>query len=217
DLTGQLYDGDASNDGFRWFQSFVAPGHRGQRIEDLVVAGGDQHTVQTMLDIQADVYSLYGEQVLQGVLESATIRNDDLSDDAKMVATALENWNYTRPTGLQSTDPAGAKSTDPTETSESIGCAAFQVLQVQLIAFTFDDELRAGGMSVRDMTSSMEASALSRIFSNSGDMVLGTALFDNVETGLIETQDDVVVLALEAAAVRLMEDFGPEMDDWRWG
>src|SRR5690606_41642549 len=61
--------------------------------------------------------------------------------DAKMVVTALENWNYTCPTGLQSTDPAGAKSTDPTETSESIGCAAFQVLQVQLIAFTFDDEL----------------------------------------------------------------------------
>jgi len=67
-MTAALDDGDPTNDGIPVLQSGAAHGFRMQRIADLLAAGGDAHTPETMHAIQADTHSLPGEAVVPAVL-----------------------------------------------------------------------------------------------------------------------------------------------------
>src|SRR5690606_27689558 len=98
DLTGQTEDGDPTSSGRPLLQSLTAPGLRMARIVERIEAGGDEHTVESSLELQLDTHSLLGEWVVPFVLAAA--EEGELSEDAERLVGVLREWNYTCPTGL---------------------------------------------------------------------------------------------------------------------
>jgi penicillin amidase len=220
DFDGSLADGNPTNDGHTPWQSGVAPGFRHGRIVDLLEAQSGSHTAQTMLDIQADVYSLHGARLLPEVITTANENSDQLSAEAAAVLTTLENWGYECPDGLQGDQPADAAPVDDQSVvGEAAGCSAFHVLLPNLTEAAFADELAStDDYDARQSWRTLQ-SPLSRLFLEPDSLINGTAYFDDVTTdAAIETRADVVVAALESTATELEELFGSTAaSDWLWG
>ena len=119
-LTDTLFDGDPTDEA-KTFQSLKkALGLRMTRIVELIEARKtNDHTVDTMLEIQSDTYSVYGKTVTPALL--AATKNATLSPEAQAVVDALSKWGYTCPTGLASSDQAGAKDSDAAKVTEAVG------------------------------------------------------------------------------------------------
>lgn len=217
DMDGSFADGDNTNDGHTPWQVPPAIGYRHKRIVDLIQDGGNEHTQQTMTDIQADTYIGQAERIVPHILQVANDNSDQLSADAQAVVDALDNWGYTCPDGLDGTDPQTAtKVSDAAETKESIGCSAFHVMLPSLTDRIFGDEVPdydAFGNYGR-----LQA-ATAFIFDAPGELNNGTDYFDDVSTdATVETETDIVLAELEATATRLADTFGSsDPDDWRWG
>ncbi|AWV88187.1 penicillin acylase family protein [Bradymonas sediminis] len=238
DMDGSYTDGDSTNDGHSPWQTTPAAGHRHKRIVDLIVEGGNEHTVETMTEIQADTYIIHGEVLVPHFLD---IANNAAPLDAKSqsVVDALANWEYTCPTGLvgEGLEGKGPKtatnSTDPFETKESMGCAAFHVMLPYLTAAIFDDEVNENVPGGQDSNFDVLAnwsqlqSALLYVFDDPSQLNKGEDYFDNVKTtGVVETREDIVLENLANTADRLNALFSTLVDkpagqvvpdDWRWG
>jgi acyl-homoserine lactone acylase PvdQ len=195
-------------------------GHRHARIVELLNEGGNDLTAQTMHDIQADTYSKHAEILVPHVLETANANSDDLSSAGQSVVSALSNWNYTCPDGVEGTNPNNATKVESgEEVAESIGCAAFHALIPRLSDAAFSDELENFGPEYGLDAWGRLQEALIYLFDAPQELANGDAYFDNVNTdGVTETEADVVVNALENTAVALDDTYGTGMpDDWRWG
>lgn len=213
DMTGATADGDPTNEK-PYLQAVTAAGYREARIIERIEAGGDRHTPETMLALQADVHSLPGETLVEPIL--AAVDEGSLSPNAQAVAAALANWEYACPTGLASSDPNGPVSSDPTEAKESIGCTAFHYLLSRIFDAAYGDELAASGASA-------DANALIRPLT----LALGPArtvgvdpdvLWDDLRTTeVVETRETVLATAFENAATELVAALGSDPDGWRWG
>ncbi len=126
DITGALFDGDPTNDGYPPLQSdLYAPGFRHARIVELIEELGSEHTAATMQRIQSDVYSLEGELMRPGFIAIAESEMTTLSEPAQKVVNALKAWNFTCPTGLDGPYQDSPPTDDPEVLRESSGCAAF--------------------------------------------------------------------------------------------
>jgi penicillin amidase len=220
DFDGSYTDGDSSNDGHSPWQSPPAYGHRHKRIVDMIEEGGNDHSVETMNEIQADTYVLHGELLVPHILQIANDNSEALSADAQAVVDALTAWQYTCPTGLDGSDPVEAgKASDALEASESIGCSAFHVILPYLTAAIFADEIGDAYETLANW-SSLQA-ALIYVFDSPENLNNGDAYFDDVSTDAsAETKDDIVLAVLETTAEKLASDklFGSSTpDDWRWG
>jgi penicillin G amidase len=219
DMDGSYSDGDATNDGHNPWQSPPAYGHRHKRIVDMLGDGGDQHTVDTMHDIQADTLILHAQVLVPHILDAAEQRSGELSAEAQQVVDALDAWQFTCPTGLDGTDHEQAgKVADADEAAESIGCSAFHVMLPYLTEAIFADELSGSDYDVLANWFSLQA-ALLYVFDAPGELTAGDAYFDDSSTeGSVETREDIVAATLEGVAAKLDELFGSaDPDDWRWG
>jgi penicillin amidase len=220
DFDGSYTDGNAANDGHVPWQAPPALGHRHARIVELLNQGGNDLTAQTMHDIQADTYSKHAEILVPHVLETANANSGDLSSAGQSVVSALSNWNYTCPDGVDGTNPNNATKVDSgEEVDESIGCAAFHALIPRLSDAAFSDELENFAPEYGLDRWARLQEALIYLFDDPDELANGDAYFDNVTTdGVTETEADVVVTALENTADALDDTYGTGMpDDWRWG
>lgn len=212
DMTGANLDGNPANDGYPVLQSQIAAGYRHERIVDLLEET-DQHTVGTMRDIIGDTYSLIGERTSPELL--ALVERDDLSTNAQALYDAMEAWQFTCPTGLQSSDPTSAASTDATEIRESKGCLAFhRVLGDSFIA-TFEDEAVAGNWA-RDP----ELEAFLRMIFRPEELRNPDYFWDDrTTTDVTEDASDIITAGFEAGATRLaaQEALGDDPSGWLWG
>ncbi len=213
DMTGASADGDPTNE-VPYLQAHYAAGYREARIVDRIEAGANAHTPETMLAIQADVYSLPGATLVPPML--AAIDTGALSADAQAVATALEDWEYGCPTGLATSDPEGPVSTDATEAKESIGCSAFHYLLSRVFNAAYGDELERAGIGgsgdemIRPLTFSLVPG---RTVGFDPDV-----LWDDLRTeDVTETRADILAKAFEDAAGELRRAFGADPNEWRWG
>ena len=220
DFDGSYTDGDAANDGHVPWQSPPALGHRHARIVEMLNDGGNDLTAQTMHDIQADTFSKHAEILVPHVLETANANSGDLSSAGQSVVSALSDWNYTCPDGVDGTNPNDATKVESgDEVTESIGCAAFHALIPRLSDAAFSDELQPLASDYGLDSWGRVQEALIYLFDAPGELSNGDAYFDNVETdGTTETEADVVVTAIEKTADALDDTYGTGApDDWRWG
>jgi penicillin amidase len=213
DLTGAGADGDPTNDGQDALQTRVkGDGTREQRILDLLQAGGDEHTVETMVAMQGDTFSLYGELVTPLLLEAA--EDMTLGADEQALVDALAGWDYTCPTGLATSDPEGDGSDDAAETAASIGCTAFHIAWLGLVEEAMRDDVEAAGLAYgTDVTG---ASLVARAFTQPEQLVTSEALWDDVTTEPVETRLDIAARAVSTAG-RVFGALGGDDDDRRWG
>ena len=130
DMTGSLFDGDPTNDGYPPLQTFVPVlGARHTRIVGLIQELGSEHTADTMHQIQHDTYSLLAERMLPGFIEIAESDMTTLTEAGQKVLNALKAWeSLTCPTGVNGYYTDSPLTDDPQEVLESSGCAAFHAV-----------------------------------------------------------------------------------------
>jgi penicillin amidase len=220
DFDGSYTDGDATNDGHLPWQHPPATGHRHARIVEMIEEGGNEHTPETMHEMQADTYSIHGELLAPEIVSTARENSGELSDGAQQVVDALDDWNYTCPTGLDGLDPEeAAKASDSTAATEAIGCAAFHVMLPPLTDEAFDDELaELPNYGAASNWESLQRTLI-YLFTDPSELERGEDYFDDVTTqDTTETRADVVLAALDRTNSALADAFGSETpDDWRWG
>jgi len=114
------------------------------------------------------------------------------SSDEQLAQAAelLENWD-----GQAARDSAGA--------------ALFEAFHLQLIELTFEDEL---GQQLLDSARGTAAEALLDLLPDPS-----APWFDDVTTPAVETRDDILLQALQAAVEELTGALGKDTNRWRWG
>lgn len=216
DMTGATEDGDPTNDGFPYLQSAMAPGFREARIVDLLENHQGPHTVDSMDEIQADTFSLPGQLVVPALLSAAD--GAQLSERANAVVGALKAWQFTCPTGLSGSSPQSEPDPDPVAARESIGCSAFHYSLNRVFDKAYGDELAAARATpraeqlIRPLASALHPEWLAELPFDPN------VLWDDMRTpDVVETRDEILVAALEAAGTDLANAMGTNPDGWRWG
>ena len=212
-ISDDMLDGIPGNAGYPPLQSiFMAPGARQARIVDQITSQ-EGHTWQTHLALQGDTLSWMAQQILPAVLSATALT--PLSDQAQSVRSALLEWNYTCPTGLQGPSPDSEPDTGSALT-EAAGCAAFHAFFFTLNAAMLDDEFReagrSGGATFEPRLIYLAIVDPSRLYTESANY------FDDVSsTQVLETPESIYEAAFEGAADDLMTLFGSSMvQDWTW-
>lgn len=208
DMTGALFDGDATNDGYPPLQTNVVPGLRHARITKLIEDGGTDHTPATMRQIQGDVHSLMGELMTPGFLGIAESEMTSLSDEAKKIVAALKFWEFTCPTGLDGPYTDAPVTSDPVELREAAGCAAFHAAAYHCRPLGIRGE-RGRGLSFVYLNSVRNPSRL-----RAGDIY-----WDDPDTPEIETKYQVIGECFDEAGRFLITNVGLGDDEreWAWG
>ena len=209
DITGALFDGDPTNDGYPPLQTDPVPGFRHGRIVSLIEALGDEHTTDTMRRIQSDVYSLLGELVTPKFLEIAKSPMTTLSENAQKVVGVLERWNYTCPTGLDGPFQNSPLTSNIGELREASGCAAFH-------AVLYD----CGGPILRNENARINFSNVYFwTMVDPSQLKAGDVYWDDPATPEEETKYDGIEECFETAATELIEVVGLGTDEtkWAWG
>jgi penicillin amidase len=212
DMTGASADGDPTNDGQAAIQGWSkAEGARQRRILDLLDEGGDEHSPETMLDLQGDTYSLYGEIVVPALLDA--IDGVELTPEEQAVVDALSAWDFTCPTGLASSDPEGDYDADAGVAAASIGCTAFHVALFAITEQALADDYAAAGVPFGGST--LAQVVVARSLRDPASLASGELIWDDLTTDFTETREITVRDGLTRAASVLADAGDP--DDWRWG
>jgi penicillin amidase len=212
DMTGQVYDGDPTNDGIPVFQTLCAPGLREERIKELLEAT-DQHTTDTMLATVGDTYVKLSEYVLPGLEAALDAASGDVTE-AKAVVDALAAWDRTCPTGLASSDPEGPASTDAAEREAATQCLIFHRLLGDLRENVFGDELLAASP---DTTETAALAALTDLLTGSARLST-TAYWDDVSTeGTTETPEQIIAASVGETLAWIESKLGADRSEWLWG
>ena len=207
DMTGALRDGDVIDDGQLFVQALVDEGYRHEQIVRRLGAR-DDHDLASMQSIQADVYSLLGQILVPAIL--ASVDPETLEADGRAVYDAMAAWQADPQCG---TGIAGTSPDDPADADTAIaarGCTAFHVAWSRLGELTFGDELEAADLP------NASARPAAVIFALTEPTALSQEYWDDVSTGAVETQADIVAASLNAAGAYLRKELG-EPDAWLWG
>lgn len=212
DITGATADGDPCDDGHPVLQGWdSAYGARLHRIVAMLENRAGEHSVQSMLGIQANTRSAIGTVVLPPLL--AELESASLGGEAERVRSALESWQYTCPSGLDGVEPDAAKDDDPVRARESIGCTAFHTLLYLIFDGMLADEEAAAEV---DFFFRSKVNLLITDLTEPGALVTGGSYWDDVSTAAVETRLDVLTAAAEQAGA-LLGELSSDPDDWRWG
>ena len=129
DMTGALSDGDPttlpSGEFHPPYQVDVIAGYRRGRIVELIEEIDTEHSLDTMLRIQNDVYLTLGKDMVPSIVSIAEDEQTDLSAEGSKVLNALKAWELTCPTGLDGIYTDSPLTTDAEQLREASGCAAF--------------------------------------------------------------------------------------------
>jgi len=209
DMTGALFDGDPTNDGYPPFQTSVQPGIRHARIVELIKSIGSEHTTDTMQRIQHDVYSLQGALQTPRFLAIAESDMTTLSELAQKVVNALNAWeSFTCPTGLKGPYVDSELTDDPNELREASGCAAFHAVLYKCRPLGLrKDYVRPAPVAYFDS------------IVDPGRLVAGDVYWDDPDTPEEETKYQTIGACFDEAARLLIDDLGLGGDEnqWPWG
>lgn len=214
DMTGNLQDGDPTNDGAPYLQAAVATGYRALRAANQVREDLGRHDVSSMQAIQADVYSQMGADTVPAILALLTGAESGLNARAETVRDALSGWAFECPSGLEGVDPqASAPVDDANVRAESLGCLAYHVVWSRLLHAVFGDELARAGYP-RD---SARDEALAR-YLRAPESFAGGPYWDDVSTlDAVETSSVVIAEVLNASGEALARYLGGDTSRWQWG
>jgi penicillin G amidase len=163
------------------------PGYRAERIIDLVnLAAEDGVTVEEMGRVQADSSPLRARDVVLR-LEGA----EPATEDGRTIAQRITAWNGDCET-------------------ESLGCAAYMTWEYHLLRAVFDDDLGLG-LAREYVGSPISWVALERLLDDPS-----AAWWDDIRTPPLETADQVILGAMDAAGADLRASYG-DPDRWTWG
>lgn len=215
DPFGAGFDGDPTNQPYGYLYSYGEfGGFREDAILRRIEDAGDAHTAEISRDMQGDTFLVLRDWIrppVQTVIDDAGA--GALSADAQTVWDTIADWDGTCPTGIDGRDPMGPKATEGAQAS--IGCTAFHYVLYALTEGAFSDEL---SMTRTDHDSLEALRTLVILLNDSTRLQAGDAYWDNTLTdGPPETEESIVLGAIETAAARLAEDFSATPDDWRWG
>ncbi len=150
---------------------------------------------QDIIRIQADVYTLAAEDILDPVIGSLMSYDfSSLTDDTNMVADALsllKNW-------------------DKKVIASSTAATIFVTFRIHYVHQTFSDEL---GYNLTNDINYRSHGALVRFLKNPENVTW----FDNVNTTTKENYVDIAAQALVNAIAQLKENLGDDMSKWTWG
>ncbi len=209
DMTGHLFDGDPTNDGYPPFQTKVEPGIRHARIVELIKSIGSEHTTDTMQRIQHDVYSLQGALQTPRFLALAESEMTTLSERAEKIVNALRAWeSFTCPTGLTGPYMDSELTDDPDTLREASGCAAFHTaLYICAPLGLRKDYVPPASIAYFDS------------IVDPNRLVAGDVYWDDPDTPEIETKYETIGECLDEAARVLIDDLGLGDDEtkWPWG
>lgn len=215
-ITDDTLDGELGNAGYPLLQDAgLYRGARQARIIDQIREYGDEHTVDTHAQIQADNTLWEAQELVPEILASS--EGAQLSPEAAALRTVLEGWNHACPTGLASSDPQGEPSEDEAERSASVGCSAYHVTVFALSDLMLGDEVQAANPEAAP--SYYELRPLYWALKDPSKLARQSGWWDNVNTdGPDETREQIVAAALERAAGELEGLFGSsEPEAWLWG
>ena len=216
DMTGSLFDGDPTTlpngDPHPPYQVEAAAGFRHSQIVNLIKDVGDQHTRETMDRIVSDVYSLIGERMVPGILAIANDPSTMPSFEGQKVIYALEDWDFTCPTGLDGTNSEMSPLVDDqAELTAASGCMAFHALLNELRFHIEKNENAPGGRKPSFATyySIVDPTQLA-----AGDIYWDDPITMPPE---VETKYGVMFESLETAGNFLVEELGSDETQWAWG
>ena len=168
------------------------PGYRARRIVELIEAS----TPVSLADVQAiqgDSSPVWAEDVLPHLLVLPASGPGPRADNRTRLAQALEL--------LRAWDRRAGR--------DSAGAALFEAFRLHLIDLTFGDEL--GGHLLEEARGSATVALVNLLADEASPW------FDDVTTPEVETRDEILLRALEAAVEELTEMQGRNMARWRWG
>ncbi|MEZ0314301.1 MAG: penicillin acylase family protein [Myxococcota bacterium] len=219
DSIGVNRDGNPCNDTV-YLGGDYDPGHRQFRIAErltALVARGDI-TVADMQALQAASKSSLGETLRDPLVEilAAAIAEED---DPESVEAFQEIHDRLVAWTLET--PAGVGSTDEAVIADSVATTIFNVWISRIIALGFGDEALllgvrppAAQLLERALTASAEDKKGLVTFN---DALGNTILWDDMDTGDLETRDVIVMRALMEGVNALVDRFGEDRDQWLWG
>jgi penicillin amidase len=214
DMTGALFDGDPTTlyNGEKYppYQTGSAAGFRHKQIVNLIEEIGDQHTPETMNAIVSDVHSLIGERMVPAILAIANDPETSASFEGQKVINALEDWDFSCPTGLDGTNSdMSPLVSDQAELTAASGCMAFHALLNELRFLIEQHEFAPTG---RNPSIAMYYSIV-----DPTQLVAGDVYWDDPATPEVETKFEVMFEALETVGNFLVGELGADESQWAWG
>jgi penicillin amidase len=168
------------------------PGFRARRIVELLEADSSL-SMADMQTIQGNSSPVWAQDVLPYLRAlPATGSGSGSSDDARLseALALLRAWD-----GVAARDSAAA--------------ALFNAFRIHLVDLTFGDEL---GAQLLHKARGNAAIALVDLLADET-----SPWFDDVNTPGVETRDEILLQAVEAAVEELTETLGKDMAKWQWG
>lgn len=167
-----------------------AYGYRARRVVDLVTS-----TFGASLDehatIQLDTYDLNAARILPFLVDAMESDTDaDRGDVASAAISELLAWDRQNSAG-------------------SAGAAVWNATWRNLLALTFHDELP---QDIHPVGGSRWFEVVYHLLDDPTDRY-----WDDVTTPEVETRDDILVAALDAAIDELAERLGSDVSRWTWG
>jgi len=208
DITGSLFDGDPTNDGYPPLQTDVVPGFRHARIVEMMDDLGSGHSPETSRQMQGDVQSGVGKGEAPGFIAIAESDETNLSARAQKVLNALKAWEFTCPTGLDGKYVDSPLADDPQELREASGCSAIHALIYN-----------CRPLGLRKDYARVKSYAYYFSVIDPTRLNLGDAYWDDPDTPETETKYQTIEQCFDDAAALLIDDLGLGDDEtkWAWG
>jgi acyl-homoserine lactone acylase PvdQ len=152
------------------------------------------------------------------ILAIATDPMTTLSPAAQKIVDALSAWNYECPTGLDGTSSEDSPLTmDADERTASIGCTAFHVALRELNRAITRDENAQGNPNVDPPQETRVNYAAFYSIVDPNELTAGNIYWDDIETVPVETEFDIMEMALDTAGRELETRIGDDPGTWAWG
>ena len=167
------------------------PPSRAQRIKELL-ASTEKFTARDFEELQQDVLSPYFRELTPRILH-AFDADTEQSAALKNALEYLRSWDYRC-------------------TAEDIATTIADVFFVKLLHNTFEDEMGTDVFHDFVYFSAIPYRVTNRLLASDS-----SAWFDNINTPVRESRDDIIRKSLVDALDELNARFGPEMKTWQWG
>lgn len=171
-----------------YIATFWEPPSRIERIEEYFTEH-DTLNVDIFQQMQFDSYSIHAREIVEQILPVLRLASE--SYDFTDIAPYLENWDFRYEAG----------STAATILDTFFMKLTRNTLLDDLGEAAYDNFVRLGNVPVRVMY---------RLLQNN------SFLFNNTQTEVTETRDDIIVQSMQDAINWLTEEYGEEPFEWRW-
>ena len=223
DIYGTVIDNNPLNDPYYYYY-YVDIGFRAERIVNLLSGetgdiNPDAVTIDDMVRIQNDTYSLFGRRFLDALFDAAKTRPEFVDDKMNMALGYLEGWDFSTPAA----EPDAWRPNLPgdLEVANSIACALFHIWFGKVARMTYYDEFRRYGLEMpgdgSESGPQFEARALDRLLREEQFTYWGDRWWNDSRTTGWETREDILLTALSRTIEFFEKEIGPEMSEWTWG